>query len=200
MNKIAEEVYNVIKEVARLEEIDLKEALDKVVSYIAINGLYGSEMSVSFKTETALYLDRNLNIKELSDSRIDFLGDCYYIIYNEKLLLNDNVIYDNIKIDITESENRFPKTIFLKNVGTGSEGIKLVENASNGMIIYGVSFDIIKYRIAVLNTRLFNLPMFTLYIEPGCAYKDEIDIGTNSQNWTYANRWVPTKTSLLNRR
>lgn len=191
---IDNKVLAIVNEVAILENITPKEALNKVIDYIAIESLAGTKASVGLKTDTLYYLDSVIDIDELKESKMDFLGNCYRKIYKNEKTLKEFVNYDKIVSDIVS--NDFPSPVYIDDIGTGFEAVELFNKVNNGFLIYGVSRNITAYRIAVLNAHLFDMPLFVMYLDERVKISN-IDLRLTSRNWEHANRWTPIKANLL---
>ena len=189
-------IQQVVSEVASLEGITEAKAFEKLIDYISVHSLIGAENSCTLKSQTAEFLDDYIDIDKLKRANCDFLGEYYFSRILQKRDLFSVVINDTINSDI--NKNGFPKPVFITDIRTGHKAMKLVEQVGKEHIImYATTNDLLTYRVCQINRHLFDLPLFVLYIDAKSKDKDNIDIATNSINWTYANRWFPTTTSLL---
>lgn len=186
----------VVNRIVVLEGIDHAEAFGKLITYLTVHMMTGSEATSILKTQTVEYLDNTIDIESLRSAKRDFIGEFYISKILHKKDLFPNVNYDMIESDI--KKDYFPTLLFIDNCMTGHAAIELCnKHGKENLILYCKSNDLMMYRICLINKHLFDLPLFCLYIDKQNKNADQIDLRINSINWTYANRWNPTKTNLL---
>lgn len=84
--------------------------------------------------------------------------------------------------------------VFDPNVSTGRMILALSEHMPMGTLFYGAAQDLLEYRIALLNMRVFNISAFLLLADPKLH-----DLDPGSQNWLVSNLWFPLPSGHLYR-
>lgn len=182
--------------IASLEGISLVDAFDKFITYLAVDLMIGSEATSILKLETMSFLEGSVCVEKLRKINEDFLGKYYISNILQKRDLLPTVNYD--KIESTIKKNGFPKAVYLNDIMTSHKAIELCKKVGKeNVTMYAASNDLKMYRICLINVHLFELPLSCLYIDPNSKYAKKVDLKTSSINWSYANRWNPTKTNLL---
>lgn len=193
MTHLAKYIKRAVLEIARRESVQEAEAFEKLINYLAVHMMIGSDATSRLKNDTAAFLDNYINIDMLKEANYDFLGEYYFSNILQKNHLLEVVNYDTINLD----KDSFPTGFFVSDIQSGYKAISLVDKVGKNIIMYAKSHDLMVYRICLINKHLFDLPLFTLYVEKDFKNSHLVDFSTGSINWTYANRWFPTKASLL---
>lgn len=166
------------------EHVPVEKAFEKFIAYCSVHLYLGSD-GVELKAKTLYALDQIFNLDVLKEARCDVIGS----VYHDIVLLNKKEDCLSKKLDgfYGEPHLLFPQAIFVDDIGTASYFI----DKSKNVMVYAVSKNLTNYHISIINRKLYDLPIFNLYI--GSKNANTLNLEPSSNNWEFANRWKPVK-------
>ena len=185
-------LINALEFISKAESITSQEAFHKLLDWcavkIGIDGVFSSMKSVTSETLKDI-VDLNL----LKDTADDWFGILYEIVFEIQLqsLESWNKTIEDHKIKETHG---FTKSILFETVETGRPLLATYNKYGNEFLLYGIEKDILKYHIALVNIKLFNIPAFVINVD----IQEGKNFNTSSENWRMSNIWNAPKAKWFN--
>lgn len=150
------------------------------------------------KQDTLDVLHETYNLDILREASMDWFGMLHDYLDLNLFPANDatdedisSLVASSInQLDNNKNTNtHLPSTALDTEALTGKKMIELWKRDPS-IIIYAVEKDLLMYKIALLNAKIYNINASILYAPFDC------DISPQSPNWRESNEWYPTSSRI----
>jgi hypothetical protein len=175
----------IMSSASRLQKETLYSGYERLISYIANKIKIKGVLTCVFTKDELEYLDNNFDIDKLKTETRDLLTEALEQskIITPVLRFRFNKIVESKIKEIKSSNEYMPNVLFIQRQPSRlmTEIYKIM---GTSCVYILVEPDILQYRIALINIKLFDIPGFCLNADP------EIHrIELSSNNWDYCNNW-----------
>jgi hypothetical protein len=192
INKEVSMLLKAVEYISSAESITKQEAFCKLLDWCAVKiGIEGVHSSMKYTTSDKL--KELIDLELLKKTTNDWFGLVYESVFNTQIKSLDECIKTIESHKIIETDG-FPKSILFQTAETGRLILASYIKHDDSLLLYGLETDLLKYHIALVNIRLFNLPAFVINIDE----QEGKDFTTSSENWKLSNYWNTPKAKWFN--
>ena len=184
-------IEEALKLIKREENLSYEEAFDKLLTYLAIGLYIGYDISIEFKSDVLQKLDAIIDLDVIKNSKEEFLYDVYYKYVSQVNVITPEL--SRVTMLAVMTKETFPAQVFIETINTSA----MVSFPKN-IMVYTISNNLVKYRMDLINRKLFDIPIFILYIYN--YKKEDLELMATSVNWEFCNKWIPVKKNHLTKR
>jgi hypothetical protein len=168
---------------------DEQKTIDSLISWVAVRISFEHQvLSVLPSIEISDYFYKNFSLDLLKQDNHDWLGELLiYLGLNYEVLVN----YTPSSIKFIHDTSEAPKKVLIKNYSTGRKAISLNHKYPDKAIYFGLINDLTLYRIALLNSFIYNIPSHLLFVENFNISKNN-NFNLDSNQWKASNKWYPS--------
>lgn len=186
--KMLNKIMDTIMEQDKVE--DATQAFDAMLQYVAYKLSYETMIDTPWlRQDVMTRLDAELDLDVLREDMWDWFGEVYEqrVGKSDTLISRDKVTqYVDLHYAVTLYDNT--ETLLDPYCGTGRLILAVAKkvNDPKALIYYGAEPDLLAYRIALLNARLYGLQVRIINLN-----SNRYDVRSQSPNWKFSNQWFP---------
>lgn len=186
--KMLNKVMDIILEQESIESTDT--AFSVMLQYVAYKLSYETMIDTPWlKQDVMDRLDETLDLNVLREDMWDWFGEVYEArVGKHDTLISRTQVQQYVDVHYAVTLYGQTETILDPFCGTGRLMLAIAKkvNDPQAIIYYGAEPNLLAYRIALLNMKLYGLQVRIINLNSN-AY----DIRSQSPNWKFSNQWFP---------
>ena len=186
--KMLNKVMDIISEQEKVE--DASQAFDAMLQYVAYKLSYETMIDTPWlKQDVMARLDAELDLNVLREDMWDWFGEIYeQRVGKSDTLIPRNKVQQYVDLHYAVTLYNQTETLLDPYCGTGRLILAVAKkvNDPQAIIYYGAEPDLLAYRIALLNIKLYGLQARIINLN-----SNRYDVRSQSPNWKFSNSWFP---------